>query len=391
MAGRELCLPQAWLRSKGPKALLELQQTFSLKVRRHVWHQNLVHLSYDQLTSPLRIPLVQQCRGLILDESNQWEVIARPFDKFFNYGEAAAAAIDWRTARVLEKLDGTYIIMYHYHGKWHTATTGTADALGEIGDTGQSYSELFWETFDAMGYSTPPQTAKHLTFLWELTAPQNRVVVRYKEPRITLLGVRNRLNGEEHFDSDYGYATVQSFALKDLASAVETFDTMDPLQQEGYVVVDSRFNRIKVKHPGYITLHHLKNNGIMTHKRAIEIVQAGEVDEVVASFPEYKDIIFGAKAAIGLLQDAVVRDWCHIDAQANGNRKAFAKMACATPYPGLLFSRLDGHINNVYEGIAKMPIDSLFLLLKNIGYRTAPAIQEKERREAQEAPTVERV
>ena len=53
----------------------------------------LVQLSYTQTESPMASPVVQECRGLIL-ERESWSVIAMPFKKFFNHGEKYAASID---------------------------------------------------------------------------------------------------------------------------------------------------------------------------------------------------------------------------------------------------------------------------------------------------------
>ena len=91
-------------------------------------YPNLVLFKYDQVNSPMDNPVVQECRGIILDEADDWRVIARPFTKFYNYGEPNAASIDWTTARVQEKVDGSLCAFYHYKGDWHVATTGTPDA-----------------------------------------------------------------------------------------------------------------------------------------------------------------------------------------------------------------------------------------------------------------------
>ena len=72
--------------------------------------ENKILLKYDQLTSPtlMGLPEMQDCRGLIL-EKGTWKVMSLAFRKFFNAEEGNAAKIDWNTARVLEKLDGTLI------------------------------------------------------------------------------------------------------------------------------------------------------------------------------------------------------------------------------------------------------------------------------------------
>ena len=77
---------------------------FKLKTRDY-GHKIL--LKYDQLVSPtlMALPEMQDCRGLVL-EKGTWKVMCLSFRKFFNAGEGNAAKIDWRTARILEKLDG---------------------------------------------------------------------------------------------------------------------------------------------------------------------------------------------------------------------------------------------------------------------------------------------
>ena len=59
----------------------------------------LVQLSYSQIESSMASPVVQECRGLIL-EVDTWKLVSFPFRKFFNFAEKHAHEIDWDTARV---------------------------------------------------------------------------------------------------------------------------------------------------------------------------------------------------------------------------------------------------------------------------------------------------
>ena len=93
-----------FLRSGGK--LAQLAEEFGITPRRHGRYPNLVLLKYSQINSPMAERIVQECRGLILDEADQWRVVSAPYFKFFNYGEPHVATIDWSTARVYEKLDG---------------------------------------------------------------------------------------------------------------------------------------------------------------------------------------------------------------------------------------------------------------------------------------------
>ena len=69
--------------------------------------EGLVLLKYNQIDSDLSINMVQECRGLILDSKDDWRVVKFSFSKFFNWGEKNAADIDWSTARVQAKIDGS--------------------------------------------------------------------------------------------------------------------------------------------------------------------------------------------------------------------------------------------------------------------------------------------
>lgn len=71
--------------------------------RRSCW-QGLAHT---------RVALHSQieCRGLVLDERNNWSVVAMPYYRFFNHGERHADTLDWATARVMDKADGTLVIL----------------------------------------------------------------------------------------------------------------------------------------------------------------------------------------------------------------------------------------------------------------------------------------
>lgn len=58
--------------------------------------------------------------------------MAFPYKKFFNYGENGSASIDWKTARVYEKIDGSLLTLYFAMGEWHVASSSLPDASGKI-------------------------------------------------------------------------------------------------------------------------------------------------------------------------------------------------------------------------------------------------------------------
>lgn len=78
---------------------------YNLKISRDGLY---VMFKYNQLSSDFSNPIVREARGIIFREDN-WKCVRRAFDKFFNYGEPNAAEIDWNTAKVQTKIDGSLI------------------------------------------------------------------------------------------------------------------------------------------------------------------------------------------------------------------------------------------------------------------------------------------
>lgn len=372
---------QEFLRNGG--TLAGLLERYAVKHRRHGEHPNLVLLKYDQINSPFSEPLARECRGIILDEADNWRVVARAFDKFFNHSEGHAASIDWKTARVQEKVDGSLCMLYWYGGKWHVATTGTPDGGGPVHGSSMTFAELFWRTFRAMGLRLPHEHDEswrrhRVSFVFELTSPLNRVVVRYAEARLTLLAAR-QIDGAHSCDPEYQqpelnvrhladmYPVVREHPLQSFEEIAATFQALDPLTSEGYVVVDDAFRRVKVKHPGYVALHQMKGEG-MTEKRALEVVRAGETAEVLAAFPEYSEDFRRVSAAYeGLIAELERAYSAFRDIQ---EQKAFAAEALKTRCSAALFRVRAGKAASIREFLTTARIE---MLVEILGLKSIPA------------------
>lgn len=295
---------QDYLRSGGTPEALETSR--AIGHRRHKIYPNLALFKYSMVDSPMDDPIVRESRGVILDEAKNWEVVSRAFDKFFNHGEGHADEIDWGSARVQEKLDGSLAVLYHYEEAWHVATSGTPDASGDVNGQG-TFAEYFWETFKVQGGLLPKVTegVRDLCFIFELMGPSNRIVVVHEKPWLRLLGVRNRRTGEQFLPDPYKFDVfvnvqpVRSFPLGSYEEIAASFASISPLSQEGYVVVDQAFHRVKVKHPGYVALHHAKDG--MGAKAILEIARSGETSEVEIAFPEFATLLNQARARVDAL------------------------------------------------------------------------------------------
>jgi hypothetical protein len=336
-----------------------LAEQYGIRARRHRHIEPLISFKYDQIASPFAEQIVRECRGIVLDESDDWRVVSRSFDKFFNHGEGHAAEIDWSTARVQEKADGSLCTVYWYGDAWHVATTGTPDGEGNVNATGATFAEYFWATFRQWGHGVPPETPRNLCFLFELMGPANRIVVVHPEPHLVLLAVRCRETGdflnEREWAPRLGAKAIRSFPLGSVEEIAESFASISPLSQEGYVVVDGTYNRIKIKHPGYVALHHAKDG--LTEKAFIEIARSGETCEVITAFPEYAPLLESARDRVGAFVASLEADYAEL--RDIEGQKDFALKAVKTRCSSALFAVRSKKAESIRAFVRDMQIDKL--------------------------------
>jgi hypothetical protein len=132
--------------------------------------------------------------------------------------------------------------------------------------------------------------------MFELVGPYNRVVIPYEEPAIYFLGARNKYTGEEFSCTalEMGAFGVGKFrrpkpysltSVDDCIKLAKTFSW----DQEGFVVADAQFNRVKIKSPSYVLAHFARNNNVITRKHLIHVILEGEVEEFLCYASDYED------------------------------------------------------------------------------------------------------
>jgi hypothetical protein len=327
----------AFLRAHG---LAELATRFAVRGVRHRAHPNLVLLRYSQIDSPMAEPVVQECRGLIVDEADDWRPVSFPYAKFFNYAEPLAAPIDWATARVYEKLDGSLMTLFSYAGRWHVASRNVPDAGGSVGDAGFTMADLFWRTFHDLGYVLPP-TDVDRCYMLELLTPHNRIVVQHAAARLVLHGVRRMSDLAElppESAAGLGWEIVRTFALSTMDQILSAAGEIDPFKAEGYVVCDAAFHRVKVKAPAYVAMAHLKDS--LSPRRMLDVIRAGESDEFLSYFPELRPTYDVVKAKVDALCDAVDADYARLASITE--QRDFAAAALQSRWSSALFARRAG-------------------------------------------------
>lgn len=373
---------QQFLRGNPADGVERLERQYGITCRRGVEFPNLCLFKYSQINSPMSEPVVQASRGVILDETDNWTVVCHSFDKFFNYGEPLAAQLNWDRAVVQEKLDGSLIQMYFYRGQWRIASSGNPEGAGDVNGHNITFAQLFWKTFAAQGLSIEDfnhdadgdrtsvlnRTWERFTFAWELTSPMNRVVVAHREPRVTLIGMRDTRRNIEYgiFQAPALWPKVKHYGFLSRDTILSMMETLDPLQQEGFVVVDDRWNRVKMKSAQYVAIHHARGNGGMpTAKRALEMILTGESAEILANFPEWQPIFDEIDGAYRFVCEEIARALATYTTLCVDptNRKEFASYASTSRYSAALFAMKFGGVKTADAYLRSIRFNALVDLL----------------------------
>lgn len=274
--------------------------------RREFGGRMLVMLKYSQFDSDFSLPLVRECRGIVLDEGDGFRVVSYAFDKFGNYGEPYCPRIDFGSAFVTEKCDGSLMkIVRNQDGGFLISTNGTINAFdagisGVLGCPFKSFGEVFKHVLDERVAMYGDRLLKNIeegyTYMFEMVSPWTRVVVPYKTENLYLIGVRNNETfAEERFDEHplaEFFDTPKAFRFRTFEECVASAKSL-PWDDEGYVVMDGRFNRVKVKSPAWLAVHHLSNNHVLSRSRAFDLVRRNETAEVLCYFPDLGEAFDG--------------------------------------------------------------------------------------------------
>jgi hypothetical protein len=285
------------------------------------------------------------------------------FMKFGNYGESYADEIDWATAEVLEKVDGSLIKVWNYEGEWRVSTNGTICAdKAEIADRTvyRTYGELFKAAADKQGldFSTLDPAC---TYMFELVSPYNRVVVAHEDIGIYHIGTRDNQTLRE-IECDIGIRKPKAYKGSDLEAVVAMAQGLG-YSEEGYVVKDARYRRIKVKSPAYVRAHCLISG--MNERRLLELLRAGEIGELVEYFPEFKEDIDSLLARIERFIEHLDKVY---EEKTTGvifeTRKDYAAVATSTKYPAYFFQRYDGKVKDGREWFEEQRTEKALELLE---------------------------
>jgi RNA ligase len=267
-----------------------------------------------------------QCRGLIVDDA--WNIIARPFPKFFSV-EQLGGVVPVEPFEAYEKLDGSLGILYFVDGKPQMASRGSF-----ISEQAQRATQML---------ETKYKDAKldpSFTYLFEIIYPENRIVVDYGgREELVLLAIIETKTGKEWPLHSYDSIFPVVKRYDGFSQFNELLANQDS-SREGFVVRFESGQRVKIKFDEYKRLHKLLTG--VSPKAIWEVLKSGsDISKVIERVPdEFFKWVRETESEL-LYSFATIEAQARGEMRFTGTRKELAEYFKTCRYPDVMFSILD--------------------------------------------------
>lgn len=282
------------------------------------------------------------CRGLILDDD--YNIIARPFRKFFNLEEhinyPELGKIPNSNYKIFDKLDGSLGILYkNSKGDPCIASRGsfTSDQANFANDLIKNnkilYNYLLKNTYDDK------------TYCFEIIYPENRIIVDYGDRKdIVLIGlIDNKTGLSLDIPNHYPFPKINGY--KDIRS-LSLLKSQNLKNKEGYIIKYDCGFIMKIKFENYKFLHYIKHN-ITSLTIWEKLSKNVSVEEIIDAIPDecydwVKDKIFSLKNKHRKIKEYCLNYKKYLtDSPLFDNRKEIAYYIKNNKYKFLIFKLLD--------------------------------------------------
>ena len=338
-------------------------------------------LVYNLFSSDLSNKIVKQCRGTVVEvlPEGTVNVICAPYLKFFDINDPHADKINWdsKKLKVEEKRDGQLIKCFKYKGCDYWVTNGGTGLFTPLDYETETVKDYFDLMSSAIANADSSAVCNILTdkdnkridfhvaaswldkvpdgwtLMFELTSPQNRIIVKYSESKLELHGARDA-EGVEHSPEEviamFGipFDIPKRWDLNKREDILEALSKMNGLENEGFVVVDEEnWTRVKMKSPSYLNMKFVRDND--NPEGIWRLVITEQYDDILPNAPELKNKIDAQVKQLVEFNKKLDAEIAYAidvwDNNSKHNRKHFAEFVNTQVKPNLrniYFSAIDG-------------------------------------------------
>lgn len=270
----------ALLTIKRDECILELRDKKIAVTQGGGKYSHLMQLKYLP-GSDLLDETVNACRGVVFsyEPFRGWWPVCVTYGRFFEISMSNCDQLSegWWAE---EKSDGSLIQLWYdkVTDEWITSTTGSLFGQGEA-QSRKTFSHLFWSI---LGEGRKNLNKLHI-YAFELQTPEQRIVLEYPQPKLTLHLLRSSEYGFRHSIEELREQAellgvepvliIPQFELSELAELRKEEGC------EGWVLKDDQGNMVKIKTQWYFEHHHRLTG--QTDYGIEYLVWSGEVDELV--------------------------------------------------------------------------------------------------------------
>jgi T4 RnlA family RNA ligase len=277
-------------------------------------------------------------RGLVTDNETG-EIVARPFKKFFNWEENKHTPTN--EFEVYNKMDGSLIIAFYLYGSWVFASRGSFTS-----EQAKAASKLFYKKYGDVGMNIDT------TYLFEFTAPWNRIVVDYSDgEQLTLLGgIRTNDGLEAHWYHLDSVSKLNAIPLVKKYDGITDYTTLKGTigdNEEGFVIRFSNGDRMKIKGDEYLRLHRIMT-GVSTTSVWDVLANGGNMEEILKDVPDefydkIKEVVDDLVSQFNDINNKYYGYFNDIMVEVvSTDRKAFAERAKEYIHSSILFAHYNG-------------------------------------------------
>jgi RNA ligase len=256
---------------------------------------NTLHAFPEGWTMPLR-----QCRGIVFDRRGR--LAAKPFPKFFNYGEhPETTKLPREPFTATLKHDGHLAIIFKHGGRMHLTTRGSF-----MSPTGSTIGAALLERAAAQG-NWKKEFPEKATLLAEMIHPRTKVHVDYRgQEELIVIGAYDLESlfdlPHDHlsrFADSLGLRVTETWEGKRIDDLKRLMKDRSVENREGYVVRYASDLRVKFKFETYIGL---MVGAKLNYAYLMNRVLAGTLKKMISTLPEegYAE----AKAMVARLEGA---------------------------------------------------------------------------------------
>lgn len=301
--------------------------------------------------------VLYKCRGLVTD--SQGNVVAKSFDKFFNYGEVENGYTNFigdiykDEYTIYEKYDGSLGLLFYYQNEWIFCTKGSFT----------SEQALHGQELLKNKYSMSLQILDtDLCYLFEIIYPENRIVVNYNQLDDLVYLTSFYKNGNEKTCTDFMENLGFPVARPLENNSIEYLLNINESNKEGFVLYyPKNKSRLKIKFDEYLKYHKIIGN-LTIDKIFEQLKNDTPLDKIIEMIPdEYYNWLHNVVDNINL-ECNVILNKCKEIYQYNydSDKKVFAKNISNLEYSPILFKLYNNKVDKA----------SIYKILKNSQWYT---------------------